>query len=217
MTALLAKDLYIQKKFIFSGFFIIWVFFILLGAFNDMSLALPAAIYSQFLINAASKTDEKNNSGLLLNSLPLTRRHIVSAKYMSVYMFTTLCFSLTALSLFLTHTVTTKFQTPTISWFSFLVGLTILAFFYSVYFPLYFKFGKQLIQMLDVIVIVVLGLGLLIISKLDSLNGGYLTRLTETLQSWSHYELVGAMIAFQIVFMGISYLISMRLYDHRDL
>lgn len=50
----------------------------LLGAFEGLPLAVPAVLYSHFLIVAASKMDEKKKNGRMLASFPLRRRDIVT-------------------------------------------------------------------------------------------------------------------------------------------
>ena len=97
MFQLLAKDIRIQKRGIALGFVFVGIVFFALGAFEGLPLAVPAAIFSHFLIVVSSKWDEKNNNGRMLASFPLKRRDIVGSKYAGVLMFMAIAFLLTLL------------------------------------------------------------------------------------------------------------------------
>ncbi|GAA3404059.1 ABC-2 transporter permease [Paenibacillus hodogayensis] len=157
MLQLLVKDFRIQKRFIWLGFFFVGVFFFILGAFEGMPLAVPAAIFSHFLIVVASKMDEKNNNGRMLVSFPLRRSDIVAAKYVGIVLFMGLAFALTALWRFAAGLVLPAGELPWFDMRSLAVAVGMLLLFYSIYFPLFFAFGARLVQVLDVIVIFVVG------------------------------------------------------------
>ncbi|MNO25176.1 hypothetical protein D3C76_150080 [compost metagenome] len=157
MLQLLAKDIRIQKKFIGLGFVFVGFFFFILGAFEGLPLAVPAAIFSHFLIVVASKSDEKNNNGRMLASFPLRRIDIVTAKYVGVVMFISISFLITLLWRGLAGIVLPVQELPWFSLQSTILTLVLLLVFYAIYFPLFFATGSRLVQVLDLIVIFSVG------------------------------------------------------------
>lgn len=153
MVQLLIKDLRVQKRFIALGFVFVGFVFFLLGAFEGIPLAVPAAIFSHFLIVAASKTDEKNNNGRLLASFPLRRSDIVASKYAGVFMFMALAFGLTALWRLIAGLALPAGELPSFDIKSIASAIALLLLFYAIYFPMFFAVGAKLAQVLDLIVI----------------------------------------------------------------
>ena len=157
MLQLLVKDIRIQKQYIALGFVFVGVVFFALGAFEGLPLAVPAAIFSHFLIVVSSKWDEKNNNGRMLASFPLKRRDIVGSKYAGVFMFTAIAFLLTLLWRVLAALALPEAELPWFSPGSMLIAVAVLFVFYSIYFPLFFAFGSRISQALDLIVIFAIG------------------------------------------------------------
>lgn len=157
MLQLLAKDIRIQKQMIALGFVFVGIVFFALGAFEGLPIAVPAAIFSHFLIVVSSKWDEKNNNGRMLASFPLKRRDIVGSKYAGVLMFMAIAFLLTLLWRVLASTVLPEAELPWFSPGSLLLAAAALLVFYSIYFPLFFAFGSRISQFLDLIVIFAIG------------------------------------------------------------
>ena len=87
MLNLILKDLLIQKKTLgFLGLYII-IFSIAFqsvgsGAFTGIVIAVTYQ-----LVVTASSLEEKAGSDIILNSLPISRRKIVAAKYLSVILY----------------------------------------------------------------------------------------------------------------------------------
>ncbi len=171
MVQLLIKDIRIQKKFIALGFVFVGCFFFLLGAFEGLPLAVPAALFSHFLIVVASKSDEKNNNGRMLASFPLRRTDIVNSKYVGIALFMAIAFALTSLWRWLAGIVLPTQELPWYSTQSTLIVLLVLLVFYAIYFPLFFAAGSRLAQVLDLIVIFAVGGAILIVLRISEWTG----------------------------------------------
>lgn len=213
MIPLLVKDIRIQKRFIVIGVLFIAVFFFALGAFEGIPLAMPAAIFSHFLIVVASKSDEKNNNGRMLASLPVTRRDIVTAKYAGVLMFTAIAFGLTAGVRLLAAAAFPSEPLPMFSLHSIVVTVLILLGFYSLYFPLFFAFGYRISQVIDLIVMFIIGsLGLLTLRLLElaqiRLDRSALLPIAE-----SPWLAAGC----GLLLFVISWLVSLNLYERKNI
>ncbi|MDF2724110.1 MAG: transporter permease [Paenibacillus sp.] len=208
MVQLLIKDIRIQKKFIAIGFVLIGFFFFLLGAFEGIPLAVPAAIFSHFLIVVASKSDEKNNNGRMLASFPLRRIDIVTSKYLGIALFMAIAFLLTLLWRWLAGSFLPEQELPWFSVRSTIATIVVMLVFYAIYFPIFFAAGSRLVQVLDLIVLFTVGgTALIVIRILEWTNisvGSLFLDLssagTLSLSLWT----LGAVIALLAVSWGVS-------------
>lgn len=86
MVNLLWKDILILKRFLWLaplyGFFALFVFRSMPGG----ALGAGTVGVTYMLMSQAITLDDKNKSDVMLNSLPLRRKDIVLAKYLSVFL-----------------------------------------------------------------------------------------------------------------------------------
>ncbi|KPN95995.1 ABC-2 transporter permease [Lysinibacillus sp. ZYM-1] len=83
MLNLILKDILIQKNIL-----IIYIATIILYLMVNVSSVFIVFIYSIVFVLSAFSNDEKDNANILLNSLPYTRKEIVSSKYIGTLIFT---------------------------------------------------------------------------------------------------------------------------------
>ena len=143
MLNLLFKDLLIQKKtFLFALFYIAFLIFVfqkppMSTAIYPMSTVSVVYLFTTY----ASSHDDKNRSEVLLNSLPVRRREIVLAKYLSTFLY--IAIGLVGTTLFMV-----ALGVAGLEFLSRMPGLQDIAgtlagavLLNSIYYPLYFKFG----------------------------------------------------------------------------
>ncbi|GEM_PF-2516186 len=217
MVQLLVKDIRIQQRFLVIGFVVIGIFFFALGAFEGLSLAVPAAIFSHFLIVVASKTDEKNNNGRMLASFPLLRRDIVTAKYVGILVFMMIAFLITIGWRMLAGIVFPANELPWWDVPSTVAALVLLLVFYAIYFPIFFAADSRIVPFLDLIVIMTIG-GIVLLGM----------RMLEWLGMTSYISLqpisdmpigivsTGA-ICGGLAMLSLSWGISLYIYEHKSL
>ncbi|MEG0261090.1 MAG: ABC-2 transporter permease [Lysinibacillus sp.] len=85
MFNLIRKDIVLQKKTLI-GLFLLLVVYLFLG----ISAIWVGIVFSIVIIMNAYKIDEKSSIHTLLNSLPYTRKEIVSSKYLGAFIITCL-------------------------------------------------------------------------------------------------------------------------------
>src|SRR5665647_5605 len=87
MVNLVWKDLLILKRSLWLAplyaFFAVFAF----KAMPDGGLSAATVAVTYMLMFQAFTLDNKNNSEIMLNSLPLIRKDIVLAKYLSVFLY----------------------------------------------------------------------------------------------------------------------------------
>ncbi|WP_139903702.1 ABC-2 transporter permease [Clostridium thermarum] len=141
MFSLIIKDLLLLKKMVV---FVVVYMLVLFFAFKDMP---QAALYtgivgSTYVLVATSLAyDDKNNSDIVLNSLPLSRSEIVLAKYLQIFLYAlvgssifTIIVSILKLLNIDTGGIKIGFDTIATAIFS-------VVLMNSIYFPFFYKLG----------------------------------------------------------------------------
>lgn len=85
MFNLILKDIILQKKTLAASFLVLCVYLML-----DISPIWVGVVFSIVISMYAFSIDEKSSIHMLLNSLPYTRKEIVSSKYIVVVLFTSM-------------------------------------------------------------------------------------------------------------------------------
>ncbi len=157
MVNLILKDILIQRKTfiyaLFYGLFSVVIFPSSMTArgaymFGGMSVAYLLIIY-------ANGYDEKNKSEIILNSLPVKRNSIVAAKYAAVILFFMLGVAITGIAGALV-TILNIIPSMRFILLSDILGIFIsVGLMYSIYYPLYFKFGSLKLKIFNILLYIV--------------------------------------------------------------
>lgn len=153
MINLILKDILIQKKTFLYAFFY-GIFAII--AFNGTTGARGAYMFggiaiAYLMIIYSNGYDEKNKSEIILNSLPVNRDSIVTAKYAAVLLFFLLGVFITGIS-GAVITALNIIQDMRFIKLSDVLGIFIsVGLMYSVYYPLYFKFGSLKLKIFNIV------------------------------------------------------------------
>ena len=87
MFNLILKDILIQKRNLLFGVFYILIMIFALQQAGSAMFAASVMVFSYIMVQSACAFDEKNKADVLLNSLPLSRSTIVTARYISTFVF----------------------------------------------------------------------------------------------------------------------------------
>lgn len=202
MINLILKDVLIQKKLIL--FYIATIILYLWAGVP--SLLFLGFLYSVIFILNAFAYDEKDNANILLNSLPYTRKEIVSSKYIGSLIFTTIFVFMIYVGDFLINGKGDLFI-----WKEMLLIIGLVMVVISLMFPFYYKFKTQYLL---IALSVLFGIYMLSISLLVPINDilRELARKFLTLQETQMY--VVASMTVIILFIG-SWLLSIRIYERK--
>ncbi|TQR34353.1 ABC-2 transporter permease [Lysinibacillus sphaericus] len=202
MINLILKDVLIQKKLIL--FYIATIILYLWAGVP--SLLFLGFLYSVIFILNAFAYDEKDNANILLNSLPYTRKEIVSSKYIGSLIFTTIFVFMIYVGDFLINGKGNLFI-----WKEMLLIIGLVMVVISLMFPFSYKFKTQYLL---IALSVLFGIYMLSISLLVPINDilRELARKFLTLQETQMY--VVASITVIILFIG-SWLLSIRIYERK--
>ncbi|MDD1501510.1 ABC-2 transporter permease [Lysinibacillus sp. CNPSo 3705] len=202
MINLILKDVLIQKKLIL--FYIATIILYLWAGVP--SLLFLGFLYSVIFILNAFAYDEKDNANILLNSLPYTRKEIVSSKYIGSLIFTTIFIFIIYVGDFLINGKGDLFI-----WKEMLLIIGLVMVVISLMFPFSYKFKTQYLL---IALSVLFGIYMLSISLLVPINDilRELARKFLTLQETQMY--VVASMTVIILFIG-SWLLSIRIYERK--
>ncbi|EYE89012.1 hypothetical protein Q428_04720 [Fervidicella metallireducens AeB] len=222
MLNLILKDILIQKKSLFIGFvYSLFVFLIFKTntfpqengkfIFGAVSIAYIFATYS-------IEYDEKNNCHWILNSLPLRRKEIVLAKYISLVIYNVIGISMMLITGRILSIIGFNLGNYVVDLKSILYVFqsTFLAF--SFFYPIYFKISYSKTRYINTIVyLTVVFLPSFFDFLFKNMEGiSNLKFLFEmTLNKWDITQ-QSMLLAFIIAFTVISVFISIRNYSEKN-
>ncbi len=202
MVNLIFKDILIQKKMI-----LFYIATIILYLLINVSLVKIGFLYSLAFITMSFSYDEKDNANILLNSLPYTRKQIVSSRYIGSLIYTSLIIIITYLGNFFLNGRETLFLLKDIL---VIIGLVMVAM--SFILPICYKFKTQSLMIASG---TLLGIYMLTIKYLFPSLNDTLRELIQkfmTLQETQMYFI--AILTIIILYVG-SWLLSIRIYTRK--
>lgn len=220
MYNLYVKDFYLVRKRLWVAMFYSFMLLILFSSQGSQGIiySVGTVMIGYTMIMYITAYDDKNNSEVLLNSLPVSRGTIVLARYLSVFAFAIIGVFSMALAGFLLK----SFGVLNISrilrledFIGAVAGLSIIAFLYL---PAYFKYGYIKAKMFNLIFFII-GFGGPMLSR-RLLKGPekpmWIDKLIDYLTSQSEF-VVGLLIIAIIIIFGLASLgLSMAAYRKRE-
>lgn len=204
MKQLLLKEYYTnQMTYIYTIVF----FLITAWAVTD-SHQVPSflsVLFAGIFLFSSSHVDEQNNSHILINSLPVNRRLVISSKYLSALIVGTLLIILTVgINLLIpAYSPLTEVN----------IALSVAAIIITIalYYPAYIIFGPRFMGYVFITFFIgLLGIGPLIF------NTDLLDTIINFLQQKSTVAFISGIIAASIVVLTLSWMISLRVYGAKQ-
>jgi ABC-type transport system involved in multi-copper enzyme maturation permease subunit len=217
MLNLIIKDILVQKK---SILFALFYCFILVFAFQSLEQAGPiaatVAVVYILIINSFAY-EEKNKSEVMLNSLPISRRDIVLAKYLSIFVYMGLSI-LTYMCATLIIKALIPMKITTLSWKGISAAFLSVGLMTSVYLPITFKFGYIKAKLFNLVVFLLFFFSPTILINIYN-NPKYhqsINNFFKTLLSWSDWQIAALPAGLSLLLLFISYSISLHIYKNRE-
>lgn len=218
MLNLLLKDLIVQKK---SILFVFGYCFFLVFAFQGLEGTAPiaattAAVY--LLIQYSFAHEDKNKSEILLNSLPISRKDIVLAKYLSIFLYLGLAMVAYMAATLIVMAVKIPIKVQFISLQGITTSLFVVSLMASAYLPVVFKLGYLKAKMFNIAMFLLfffIPMGLISLSQ----NPEFALSLNKTLNSfasWSDWQIALLIAGISLLMMCVSYCISLNIYNNRE-
>lgn len=217
MKGLIIKDLCVIKNQMRS-LLLILVFFVFISIINkDATFTLfLVPFYMIMILITTFSYDEFNKWDCYCNSLPLSRKEIVKAKYL---LFNATSLIVLVLGILASIIVPNFIENTTFeSIYASIIGVAFgICLVISLLIPFYYKFGSQKGRIMLFLTITILALIIGIITSLDIFNNVELMNIINSLNNLSLGMFTLLLIIVTVIIMTISYYISVRIYNNKEL
>lgn len=219
MTQLIKKELILEKKlFWFSFLYSIFLFFVFANpVIKECTYSMTAFGISYVAILGIAQAEYKNNSDIVMNSLPVTRPEIVKAKYLSVLTCAVFALIIAGAVGLGFHQLPGTFHYRLINRFDILTTIVSVAVIAAVSLPVYFKTGAQWARMINMAVFMLIFFAPAQVVEYLAKNNQqpWLINLTVTISDNIWLITLGGLGVIAALLL-VSYLISLGIYLHRD-
>jgi ABC-2 type transport system permease protein len=209
MFNLIMKDIRVQRKdktiFMFLILNIVNVFIFQ----NNYATTVLLCFLSIYLLEVyANAYDFKYNSELMINSLPINRKVVVAAKYLSVFVFFICAILITLIVGSLLQFIAPNLVSKTIGISTIFIEFFIICTYFSIFFPLYYKLGYLKSRWVNFIIMAVMG-------SLSSFANKILTNNTIFGFDFGLMQII-VLIAIPIIFIVVSFFTSIKIYLDKE-
>ncbi|AGN34643.1 ABC-2 transporter permease [Bacillus paralicheniformis] len=200
MFNLIRKDIVLQKKTLAASFLVLCVYLML-----DISPIWVGVVFSIVISMYAFSIDEKSSIHILLNSLPYTRKEIVSSKYIVVVLLT----SMVAAAILIVHFIIHRKFTI---WKDILLMVAIVMTAASFMLPFCYKFKSNYLLIAS---IVAFGLYMLTVNFVVQNLNDQIREFVDMLLALHNTSLYLIVAISIITLYGCSWLLSIRIYRNK--
>lgn len=218
MLHLIIKDIAIQKRTILIGF--VYIIIMILAFSNGGPAIFTAGTFAVIFlfIQTPCAHDEKSRAEAMLNSLPLKRVTIVSARYLSVLLYILIAvFEYTVIYGLITLSGLPLHVSP-LSLENVLGLLAVVGVFSAVYYPIFFRFGYMRTRYVNIFLFAGLfGVGSALVLAFTGKNEWINVKtLLDAINSQPDWLVGLGILGILLGIMLVSYLLSVRFYNRRE-
>ncbi len=220
MHKLVFKDLLIQKKTIaFALLYTVFLVFVFNQPGVSQSVYILASVaIAYMLVLTAIGYDEKNKSDVLLLSLPIKRKDIVTAKYLSIFVFCIVALAITGMIGAFLKLIGLPLIIRYMNRVDVLAVLTSISILCALYYPFYFKFGSMYMRIINMFFFMAVFFLPNILIKYLKQNYTQeevidLILNANQLMSWTR---IGVIVTILCGVLLLSYLLSVRIYAKKE-
>jgi ABC-type transport system involved in multi-copper enzyme maturation permease subunit len=178
--------------------------------------ATTAVVY--LLIQYSFAYEDKNKSDIMLNSLPVSRKEIVLAKYLSIFVYLGLAVLAYMVATLLVSAIKIPIRVEFLSLQGITISLLLVSLMSSIYLPIIFRIGYLRAKMFNMVLFLLfffIPMGVVSLLK----NPEYSTAIDDIirkLSSWSDWQIASMLAAIALILLSFSYSISLSIYKNRE-
>ena len=220
MLNLIKKDFLLQKKSIY--FAIGYAIFIFIAfqdpVFANFKYIMSSTAISYIIIMTAAAHEEKNNSDIILNSLPVSRKTIIRSRYLMFLASIVLTLLLTGIIGFLFSLAGLPENQPLISFAdisSVLISVSLLS---GIYYPLFVKFGSRYMRIFNSFLFLAIFFTPSFLASyiMENKSQQWVREIVEKATAVPETGYYVFALILSACILSISYLITLRLYENKD-
>jgi ABC-type transport system involved in multi-copper enzyme maturation permease subunit len=217
MLNLVIKDILVQKK-TFIGALLYLVFFVFAFQSLDVNMYTAAIVAFVYLpVIGGFAYDDKSKSDIMLNSLPIKRENIVMSKYISIFAYIAIGTIAYIAVTFVISLLNTPIKTYPVTIELVVSAVLAVSLVNSISFPLIFKLGYVKAKTFNMILFLAFFFGTPFLIDFVSKADSEVTMAVGTfLKNQSDAVIAFELLALSLVFLSISYGISVRMYKKRE-
>ena len=202
MFNLMKKDFLLQKRLL-----IVYVILLIFYLRADFNIVFSVVMISSLFVMNSHYYDEKDKANMLLNSLPYTKKEIVSSKYIEALLSAVIVILLFVIGQYVVDSSLVNFSFIQI--ISCFLGTMVFTAFYL---PFFYKFTQQylLIGFSTFVVIVLITARPILEFVLSNFP-----EAIQTLQGMATFQLYSIMTILVIISYGFSWILSIKIYSNK--
>lgn len=217
MGHLILKDLMLQRRMLLLAFLYVLMFTFAFQSMGEGQLIAIISALGYMFVMLGGAWEEKNNSDVLWNSLPTPKWKMVGAKYLAVPVYVVMVMAV----YWIVSTVLTLLRVPVVTMpldpLNAALGMITVFFTASLYFPVYFAVGYTKSRYWHFILFFGIMFGGSMLPRIFPEKPAWLDPLLERLPKVTgDLAILGTLGAVVLVMVGISFLLSLRLYGRRE-
>lgn len=216
MFKLVLKDILVQKKTLaFALIYIIFTIFAFEGLVTGVFPTACVAVVYMLLLTACAYED-KNKCDIMINSLPIERKNVVLAKYLSVYIYALISAAVYFVATTLLQLVKVPVNIYPISLESFTGALFAVSLTSSLFLPVFFKLGYIKSKIFNFILFFLVFGGIGAIGTFLSHSNPWLGEKLAELNKLPNVAIAAVIILISIFIQLVSYFLSVAFYKSRE-
>lgn len=219
MPQLIKKELILQKKmFIFGLLYSIFLFTVFANpVFRNFTYSMAAFGISYITIIGIAQAEYKNNSDIIINSLPTTRGEIVAAKYLSVVTCTVIALLIVGLVGIPFSLMPAPFDYRLLNGVDVITTIICVLLLAALSLPIYFWTGAPWIRVVNIVIFLLIFFAPAQIAEfaVNNPQSPVIVAITNLLQ-YPSWQLILGGLTVMLVLMVVSYYISLRVYMTKD-
>lgn len=202
MFNLMKKDFLLQKRLL-----IVYVILLIFYLRADFNIVFSVVMISSLFVMNSHYYDEKDKANMLLNSLPYTKKEIVSSKYIEALLSAVIVILLFVIGQYVVDSSLVNFSFIQI--ISCFLGTMIFTAFYL---PFFYKFTQQyiLIGFSAVIVLVVISA-----RPITEFVVSNFPETIQTLQEMATFQIYSMVTILVLIIYGFSWILSIKIYSNK--
>lgn len=219
MINLVLKDIFIQKKSLFVAILYIVFFMFVFQSLGTMMSTSAIVAFTYILVMGAFAHDDKNKADTMLNSLPVKRKSIVIAKYISLLLFMAIGTTVYIILFNIAQIINLPFKAFPLTLEGLARALFGVSLMNSIYFPLLFKIGYTRAKVVNFILFFGFFFGVpAIVNLLNSdIENESFVNIINILNSQSNAAIGFSLVTLASLLLIVSYFISVKFYKQREL
>lgn len=202
MKGLLLKDLYMTGKYCKPYIFIVILFTILSGYTTQVFMHIYPLVFVSMIPFTLGAYDEKSKWNIYCDTFPVSRKAVVSSRYVLTLIFVGATLILSIVSYIVSTFISNGFDAR--SYLSIVAMMLLVSFVNtSVILPIYFKFGTEKAR-----IIYMVGVG-----ATTGITMGVSVGMSDDLTAINPF----VWIMISLALYGLSWIVSINLYENKEL